>query len=450
MATGTFQLDGTHFPKDPLRKNWVRPPVGVGGKRKTLFADKWVLQLNFPRLQTQTEHNFFWQKFMAGGLYNAVLPHPSNGKLFSASGVSIDEYDFTFDERDNNSFAVNPRMTLSGPNALAYSVPDWFDTNYKWRQNFAHGTVAPSGTYAVGDTLRIYASGSTAQNLWAKSQVSGGKDIRVVWAQDQKELARDIRIWSQNVVEILFRAQDSQSGSEEVNNKYYLYYGNPQANDPPQRHGDVYGWYSGIEGGQGLSEFNRGAAIIEDAHAQNQTRVYAGSYSLRSAWGAGWPVPYGGIRPTAQMNYDRAEVTFYLNVDELNMTSQTVRIGIHSGGTFRVGIELDENLDIYYYGNGSGSVDTTANLTADTWTKFEIQVVPGVTGTAEIRMNDILIYSGGAFAPFTDCDGFILTYGVSLNPAGGPFVGYVDEIKFRQIARVEPYHQFDTEESSPA
>lgn len=441
MATGTFQLDNQIFPKDPLTKNWIRPPVAVGGNRKTLFGDRWALQLNFGALETTTEHNFFWQKYIAGGLYNAVLPHPANGKLFAASGVAIDSYEWTWDDVGPNSHAINPRMTLSGPDATVYTIPDWYNQNYAYRAPTVISTSSPSGTVSTGDTLRFYASGSVAQNIFNKSAVSDGKDVRVVWAQEQQELARDLRIWSTNVIEILWRAQESQLTTIEEAGQYYIYYGNPQAVNPPEKYGQVYNWYTGIESGN-LIDFNTASTL---GHTASKDEIFAGQWALKANWGAGLPDTFGATHALARLNFVRAEITLQVYVDTLTMPTQRVRFGFNANGAYRAGVALDENLDIYF--SGVSDVDTGANLIASQWNKFEIEAIAPVTGTGKVRLNNLPIHSGGTFAPTTDIDGFISTFSVTSNPEGGTFLAYFDEIKFRKVARIEPSISLDTEEA---
>ncbi len=92
--SGTFQLNGQLFPKDPLTKNWVSERVATRGTREGVYSEVWRFDCSFGTLETQGESDFFMIKFRAGGLYTAVLPHPDTSTLTTFTGVAIDNYTF--------------------------------------------------------------------------------------------------------------------------------------------------------------------------------------------------------------------------------------------------------------------------------------------------------------------------------------------------------------------
>lgn len=111
--SGTFQLGGELFPKDPLDKGWAPERVATRGTREPVFADIWRFSCSFGILKTQNESDFFMTKFRTGGLYTAVLPHPDTATLTTFTGVSIEDYSFSFNDYERNAYAVGARLSLS-------------------------------------------------------------------------------------------------------------------------------------------------------------------------------------------------------------------------------------------------------------------------------------------------------------------------------------------------
>lgn len=117
--SGTYQLSqfGTStmelFPKNPLTKRWARQQIATGGTRKPIFSDIWTFESTFGMLQVDGEASFFESRFIAGGLYNAVLPHPITGNLTGFTGVAISAVDYTFTDVSRDFWAEGSRMALS-------------------------------------------------------------------------------------------------------------------------------------------------------------------------------------------------------------------------------------------------------------------------------------------------------------------------------------------------
>lgn len=110
--TGSYQLDGSLWPKNPLTKRWSTSPVGKHGNRAQILTTIWRFSVNFGTLNTLGESEFFNRRFRTGGLYNAVLPHPDTKQLMLFTGVSIDTYDFELSDVDSDSYAESAAMTL--------------------------------------------------------------------------------------------------------------------------------------------------------------------------------------------------------------------------------------------------------------------------------------------------------------------------------------------------
>ncbi len=114
MITGTFELDGVQFTKDPLTKTWQRQTQAIGGVGGSVFADLWRLTLDFGTLHVTGMSGFLMRKFKEDALHDAKLPHPSTAVMTSFTGISIDDYSFTFTNIDRATFAFNPTLVLSG------------------------------------------------------------------------------------------------------------------------------------------------------------------------------------------------------------------------------------------------------------------------------------------------------------------------------------------------
>jgi len=110
--SGTYQLDSLLFPRNPLTKSWTPDQVGRRGTREPIFSDVWRLELQFSTLETIGEHDFFMSRFISGGLYDAVLPHPITGNLTDFTGVAIESYQGPFNDIDSDYWTENPRLTL--------------------------------------------------------------------------------------------------------------------------------------------------------------------------------------------------------------------------------------------------------------------------------------------------------------------------------------------------
>lgn len=111
--SGTFQLDNQLFPCDPITKRWTPQQVAVSGLREPIFTNIWRFECSFGILTTQGQSDFFMTRFITGGLYPVVLPHPITGQLVSFTGAAIDAYSFDWNDIDRNAYAVGARLILS-------------------------------------------------------------------------------------------------------------------------------------------------------------------------------------------------------------------------------------------------------------------------------------------------------------------------------------------------
>lgn len=117
--SGTYQLSAIGdtstmalFPQNPIAKRWRASRVATGGTRKPIFSSFWQVELNFGTLEVQGESDFFESRYIAGGLYNATLPHPVTGALVGFTGTSIEDVSFEFNDVDRDYWAEGARVVL--------------------------------------------------------------------------------------------------------------------------------------------------------------------------------------------------------------------------------------------------------------------------------------------------------------------------------------------------
>lgn len=99
------------FPFDPLVKRWVPQRVGTSGVGEPIFAAFWRLEMGFGSMAS-SEAKYFERRFIAGGLYNAVLPHPITAALVGFTGTAIEDFSFEWNDVERNSWADNVSLSL--------------------------------------------------------------------------------------------------------------------------------------------------------------------------------------------------------------------------------------------------------------------------------------------------------------------------------------------------
>lgn len=108
-ASSTLQL----FPEDPLYKRWTPQQVGTRGTREPIFAAIWRFECDFGPMPTSEVSPFFERRFISGGLYNCVFPHPQSGALVGFTGVAILESSFDWTDVERNSWTDGFRIAFS-------------------------------------------------------------------------------------------------------------------------------------------------------------------------------------------------------------------------------------------------------------------------------------------------------------------------------------------------
>lgn len=111
--SGTFELDGLLFPKDPIAKRWGRQSIATDGVGQSLYSSFWNLELSFGALEVNGEVSFFEDRWLTGGLHTVVVPHPETGNLTGFTGVNIQDFSYEFTDVDANSWGDGGRMALN-------------------------------------------------------------------------------------------------------------------------------------------------------------------------------------------------------------------------------------------------------------------------------------------------------------------------------------------------
>jgi len=130
--SGTYAIDGDLFIQNPLNKSWRREQIGTTGQGSPIFSNYWELDLSFGNLRvgSGSAAAYLMEKYLAGGLHSAVLPHPQTGFLTTFSGVAITDVNFTLTDIDRDRWSEGGRMVL---NHISLSVsweisgqPQWW------------------------------------------------------------------------------------------------------------------------------------------------------------------------------------------------------------------------------------------------------------------------------------------------------------------------------------
>lgn len=99
------------FPANPLTKSPRLQRVGTSGAGGPIFAAFFTWDFGWgpgPR----SDVTFFESRYINGGLYNALLPHPITGALVGFTGVAIDDVSYTFNDVERDSWYDSLRVTL--------------------------------------------------------------------------------------------------------------------------------------------------------------------------------------------------------------------------------------------------------------------------------------------------------------------------------------------------
>lgn len=378
--SGTFQLDGSLFPKDPLIKRWVRERAGTQGPGEGIYVDVWRLEMSFGTLDIIGESNYFMSKFQESGLHTAVLPHPETGALTTFTGVAITEYAFSFGDTDHDNYALNPRLILS---AIPVVQIDWWNLAMPYRRNIQ---ITANDALDTDCPIRFYATGTTAADIHALSSVSG-EDLRVIY-QGDTELDRDLTIYNAGEIELFFSLQTAIGGGGSDTTNYYLYYGNKIYPGTALKDRDnIYNFFDGFEDGT-LNKWTKNGAL----DAENSTDVaYEGNRSIK-LWDILRDFDIVDYSHTENINVSRLEATIYIYKDVYSL-NRYVNVTFVNQSDASIGLfRIENDLDIIW---DDGIINNTGvKATNNVWAQYKLEINT-TTDSVIIKKDGVQIYSGG-------------------------------------------------------
>ncbi len=416
--SGTFQLDSSLFPKDPLVKRWVRERAGTQGPGEGIYVDVWRLEMSFGTLDIIGESDYFMGKFQESGLHTAVLPHPETSTLTTFTGVAITDYAFSFGDTDHDNYALNPRLILS---AIPVVQLSWWNLAMPYRRN-----IQIDANDALGSDypIRFYATGTVAADIHALSSVSG-EDLRVIY-QGDTELDRDLTIYNASEIELFFPLQSAIGGSGSDTTNYYLYYGNKVYPGTALKDKlNIYTFFDGFEDGT-LDKWNKNGGL----DATNSTaQAFEGSRSMLLSDVS--VVDLVDYNHTPTLNLSRVEVIVYIfrlaaigfdefvNITFINTSDADI-------GFFRV----EGDTDIIWFDGVTN--DTGSELDNSIWTKISLEINT-TTDSVIVKKDGSQIYSGGL-----ENSGVNYKTTRLQTDTPGRMVWYADNVIVREIAQDPP------------
>jgi hypothetical protein len=115
--SGSYQLSAigsstmSLWPSNPLTKTPRLNRLATSGAGAPIFAAFFQWDFGWgpgPR----SDMSYFESRYIAGGLYNAILPHPITGALVGFTGVAIEDVSYTLGEVERDSWYDSLRVTL--------------------------------------------------------------------------------------------------------------------------------------------------------------------------------------------------------------------------------------------------------------------------------------------------------------------------------------------------
>jgi hypothetical protein len=119
---------------------------------------------------------------------------------------------------------------------------NWWNANYSYRRQITIvnnvASTLPAG-YSICVTI------DTASLFSADKMLLSGDDLRVIYwsGSSWTELDRDLADMNTTLTQVWFKTQVVIDASPALDNRYYVYYGNPSATNPPANKNNVYVWF---------------------------------------------------------------------------------------------------------------------------------------------------------------------------------------------------------------
>jgi hypothetical protein len=148
---------------------------------------------------------------------------------------------------------------------------NWWDTDYAHR---ARVTVMNTATSALSMNYSVSLTMDTAMMVSSGKVMPSGNDLRVIYKSGSiwVELDREVDGMNTSSTQIWFKTQASipANGSD---NDYYVYYGNPNAGNPPSNKSNIYLWFD---------DFNRADKPDITTETSYQEKTGGGTWSIQN------------------------------------------------------------------------------------------------------------------------------------------------------------------------
>jgi nitrogen fixation-related uncharacterized protein len=370
-----------------------------------------------------------------------------SGNGFSPWFTAQNEYAIDAGSNVNGTYAETQSIDGSGENFTGSTVLagglNWWNTNYDYRRrititnNAASSLIANYSVSVTIDTVSLISSGKL---------MTSGNDLRVLFDSGSSwvELDREVDGINTPSTQVWFETQATIPVNASDNN-YYLYYGNPNAGNPPANESNVYLWFD---------DFNR--ANEPDITAEPAyTQTNGGTWSivndtLMNAGASGDP----NKLIIAALGNVSAPVDMLVKMDVASFAGgDTSRMGLSccmdsSGGGYCAVFHNDENSLDLLNDLRSWGTHGTYSWSLNTWYYMRFRVVDPSSGLGEVKVWPVGTTEPTAWTVSGDFgSGSVRDFG-EIGFAGSKTsdATYFDDITIRYIANPEPSTSLQAEE----
>jgi hypothetical protein len=185
--------------------------------------------------------------------------------------------EFTVDAGSRTSGTYTDAQSIGGSyESFAESVVragglDWWDTGYAYRRKV---TIMNNATSVLSMNYSLSVTMDTASLVSSSKLMPSGNDLRVIYKSGNSwmELDREVESMNTSSTQIWFRTQASilPNGSD---SNYYVYYGNPNAGNPPANKSNIYLWFDA---------FNRADKPDISTETAYQVKTGGGTWSIEN------------------------------------------------------------------------------------------------------------------------------------------------------------------------
>jgi len=168
-----------------------------------------------------------------------------NGYSFQASPVSCETPRVTL---ESGTVGAGTIYTNSTSAKVRVAVPrNWWNLNYDYHRRI---TIVNNVASTLGSGYSVCLTVNTASLVSNSKMLSSGNDLRIVYWNGSSwvEKDRDVIDMNTNSTQVSFKTQADISASN-LDNNYYIYYGNPSAMNPPASKSNVYDFWDDFDDG---------------------------------------------------------------------------------------------------------------------------------------------------------------------------------------------------------